>query len=73
MQTTASPKQPQQEPAPLPYRGQVFEWRLERLRQCGYPAREAAALAERRDVDLHGAVDLLRQGCPVELALRILL
>jgi NAD(P)-dependent dehydrogenase (short-subunit alcohol dehydrogenase family) len=32
----------------------------------------AAQIAARGDVDLHKAVDLLRQGCPPEIALRIL-
>jgi len=32
-----------------------------------------SALAERSDVDLHHAVDLLRNGCPPSTAVRILL
>jgi hypothetical protein len=30
-------------------------------------------LAANRDIDLHRAVELLRRGCPVETAVRILL
>jgi hypothetical protein len=51
----------------------VRRWRLDQLRQAGYPDAEAQQLAERDDVDLHRAVDLLRHGCPLETALRILL
>lgn len=52
---------------------QVVHWRFETLRCAGYDRRSARELARRRDVDLHLAADLLRAGCPVETALRILL
>ncbi len=48
-------------------------WRFAQLLRAGYSRRQASALAGRRDVDLHLAVDLLRNGCPVETALGILL
>jgi hypothetical protein len=48
-------------------------WRLEQLIAAGYPFRDARAVSVRTDVDLHLAVRLLRQGCPLETALRILL
>jgi hypothetical protein len=51
----------------------VLAWRLEQLRRVGYDRREARLLSRRLDVDLHQAIDLLRNGCPRELALAILL
>ena len=51
----------------------VVAWRIEQLRGVGYDRREARLLARRVDIDLHRAVDLLRDGCPHELALKILL
>jgi ABC-type phosphate/phosphonate transport system substrate-binding protein len=53
---------------------QVVEaWRAEQLETAGYGAQAAAELAMRQDVDLHVAVRLIGQGCPAELALKILL
>jgi hypothetical protein len=51
----------------------VEEWRAEELERAGYPARDAARLAARHDVDLHLAIDLISQGCPVPVAVEILL
>ena len=51
----------------------ILSWRLEELERAGYDARSAWELAERADVDLHRAVDLVQQGCPAATALRILL
>ena len=51
----------------------VQEWRAEELERAGYPVRDAAWLAERHDVDLHLAIDLISQGCPVPVAVEILL
>ena len=51
----------------------VMRWRMDELERAGYDAESAHALAERLDVDLHRAADLLRQGCPAEVALKILL
>jgi hypothetical protein len=53
--------------------GRVVEWRLAELERAGYPEAEARQLAERVEIDLHRAIDLLRDGCPPETALRILL
>jgi hypothetical protein len=53
--------------------GRVVEWRMGELQRAGYDERAARRLAERVDVDLHRAIDLLRTGCPAETALRILL
>jgi hypothetical protein len=51
----------------------VLGWRYEELLRAGYAEREAMLLADRADVDLHLAVELLRRGCPPATALRILL
>lgn len=51
----------------------VIRWRYEELCRAGYPAEEAILLAERPDVDLHGAVDLIADGASISQALRILL
>jgi hypothetical protein len=51
----------------------IEQWRAEELERAGYPARDAARIAARHDVDLHLAVDLLQSGCSHELALQILL
>jgi hypothetical protein len=51
----------------------VHAWRLEALERAGYDQPLSIELAERGEVDLHVAVDLLRRGCPQELAARILL
>lgn len=51
----------------------VALWRFAELLHAGYGRRQASVIAGRRDVDLHLAVGLLENGCPVETALRILL
>ena len=51
----------------------VLSWRLEELERAGYQPQAAFELAERTDVDLHRATELLHAGCPVDTALRILL
>lgn len=51
----------------------IEDWRTEELQRAGYGRRAAGRLAARHDVDLHRAVELLRRGCPPELALKILL
>ena len=53
--------------------GRVVRWRAQELERAGFDASSAAELAERADVDLHRAVQLLESGCPVELAVQILL
>ena len=47
--------------------------RAEELERVGYSVFAAAALAVRRDVDLHTAVALIKKGCPHDTAVRILL
>jgi hypothetical protein len=51
----------------------VEAWRAEQLELAGYRPEDAAKLAHRFDVDLHVAVGLVAQGCPADLALKILL
>jgi hypothetical protein len=51
----------------------IERWRAEELERAGYEAAAASLLATRSDVDLHYAIDLLRNGCAPELALQILL
>jgi hypothetical protein len=51
----------------------VVDWRRQELERAGYDSVAATRIAERTDVDLHLAVDLLRQGCPPETALEILI
>lgn len=50
----------------------IERWRAERLERAGYPPDDAAELAGRLDVDLHTATDLLENGCPPDVAVRIL-
>jgi hypothetical protein len=51
----------------------VERWRAEALVRAGYDPEGAAKLAARPEIDLHSATDLLEQGCPPDIALRILL
>ncbi|MEI8105547.1 MAG: hypothetical protein WCH31_06865 [Actinomycetes bacterium] len=50
----------------------VERWRAEALERAGYDIVVAAELAARTDVDLHRALALVEQGCPPEIAVRIL-
>lgn len=50
----------------------VQQWRLGQLERAGYPSSDALLLSGRPDVDIHDAAHLLRNGCPVETAVRIL-
>lgn len=50
----------------------VERWRAQELERAGYPEAAAAELAMRADVDLHRAVELVRNGCSPELAAEIL-
>jgi hypothetical protein len=51
----------------------VAWWRASELERAGYSRLAASVLAARRDVDLHVALSLPRNGCPHATALRILL
>ena len=57
----------------LDRRDQVLLWRIAQLDRAGYNGECAVELAMASDVDLHIAADLLKRGCPVETATRILL
>jgi hypothetical protein len=50
----------------------VERWRTAELMRVGFPGDDAVALAAKTDVDLHEAIELVRRGCPPELAVRIL-
>lgn len=50
----------------------VLNWRYEELERAGYPTDIAITLAERHDVDLHMACELLAAGATIHQALRIL-
>ena len=50
----------------------VERWRAQELERAGFPEDVAAELAMRNDVDLHRAVELLRNGCSPALAADIL-
>jgi hypothetical protein len=50
----------------------VLSWRFEVLFRAGYSRNQAFLLA-REGVDLHRATELLEHGCPVEMAMEILL
>lgn len=51
----------------------VFSWRHASLLAAGYEHRLAFKLALRPEVDLHLAVRLRQNGCPPDIAARILL
>jgi hypothetical protein len=50
----------------------VERWRTSELMRVGFPGDDAVALAARMDVDLHEAIELVKRGCPLDLAIRIL-
>lgn len=51
----------------------VEHWRAEELIRAGFDPGDAVTLAARHDIDLHFAVELLEQGCPIETAIDILI
>lgn len=54
-------------------RERVEHWRAEELIRAGYEPTDAVALAGRLDIDLHQALELMKLGCPYELAIEILI
>jgi hypothetical protein len=52
---------------------EVLEWRFEVLVRAGYDVEDAVTLACTREVDLHLAARLVRNGCPSGTAARIVL
>lgn len=51
----------------------VEQWRVQSLSRVGYDLESATVLAASHEVDLHRAMRLLERGCPVDIALQILL
>ena len=51
---------------------QVVSWRREQLVGTGFAPTLAARVAENTDYDLHALIELVEQGCPPQLAVRIL-
>ena len=65
---------PSAEPMPTsPEVAEVARWRLSELVRAGYTWDQGVLLAARPEIDLHDAVKLLRQGCPAETAVKILI
>jgi hypothetical protein len=50
----------------------VVAWRIERLRDAGFSARLAGALAHDARYDVHALLELTDRGCSAELGARIL-
>ena len=50
----------------------VIRWRRRQLVEAGFPLALANGLARDPRYDLHGLIELAEQGCPPELAVRIL-
>jgi hypothetical protein len=49
----------------------VVNWRIDRLREAGFPVRLAYTLARDTRYDVHALLELTDRGCPAELAARI--
>ena len=50
----------------------VVRWRRERLVEVGFPPALAARLAADARYDTHALIGLVEDGCPLDLAVRIL-
>jgi hypothetical protein len=50
----------------------VVAWRIGRLREAGFSAALADAVARDARYDVHAVLELTDRGCPAELAARIL-
>jgi hypothetical protein len=53
-------------------RQRVVAWRIDRLRDAGFPAGLATALARDTRYDVHALLELADRGCTPNLAARIL-
>jgi hypothetical protein len=53
-------------------RRRVVAWRIDRLRDAGFPAPLAASVAGDARYDVHALLELTDRGCPGDLAVRIL-
>ncbi len=51
----------------------ILRWRFDELVRAGYDVGSALMLASHVEIDLHAASALVRRGCPLDTALRILL
>jgi hypothetical protein len=51
----------------------IERWRSAELERAGFSSAHAAQLAARHDIDLHFAVDLVKTGCPPDVAFKILI
>jgi hypothetical protein len=51
----------------------ILRWRFDVLVRSGYDIASALVLASHVELDLHRASALVRRGCPIETALKILL
>jgi hypothetical protein len=51
----------------------ILQWRFDVLVRSGYDIASALVLASHVELDLHRASALVRRGCPIETALKILL
>lgn len=51
----------------------LVNWRQLELEQCGFPRSLAGDVARDERYDIHQLIELVQQGCPPELAVRILL
>jgi hypothetical protein len=51
---------------------EVVGWRRDQLAQAGFSLPLAATIANDRNYDLHGLIELVEHGCPPNLAARIL-
>lgn len=49
----------------------VVNWRIDRLRDGGFPVRLASTVARDTRYDVHTLLELTDKGCPAELAARI--
>lgn len=61
------------EPRPLDDLSEVEWWRWSVLVRAGYSVPTAKLIAERTDVDLHRAVELVEAGCRHDVAALIVL
>jgi len=50
----------------------VVSWRIDRLRDVGFPAGLAYIVARDTRYDVHALLEFTDRGCPAELAVRIL-
>jgi hypothetical protein len=51
----------------------IERWRSAELERAGFSTAHAAQIAARHDIDLHFAVDLVKSGCPPDVAFSILI